>query len=873
MSAPDQEPENLDERLDGLFDRMGEFLEKAMSRSANRLVAEVKRLAKAEQRLIPYLRSTFHLMDLARDLLEPEVCRSEAVELIALLESEDHARLIQSDFPQHEYDSTIAWMTTCAYDNLAEATGMAQGYNSEGMHGCISDGIQVCQRTGKLECVNCFREYAAEVYLSADDLPMALHQARLIASPNNTRSQRGDRRWLGAHYESWVLLLTGQLEAAEEAAQKSVSLTDSPQMNLPLFAKLRATPLRDAVLLLAGKDVERPGGVRVVGQPGEGEYPMHDIHEGMTLALESSCRGDHAGAITTLSRWDRWLQERSCTSEWFEVRLRLTAEQLLSGNRKQAEALARQLEARAQKARDWLTLARLRRLLDPDTQPTPVPLLRPLTAGPFTHSTPTESVTVPETLESPPSATAEASPEPETPLAAGLQSLRERVEETSEDADERAELLDLVLSHGTDVVTHPRDASLLVYLASRLADVPGRGSEIWSWAEALASAFPQDAEVLNLLAWVGFRLGFTAEEVNPGQGLEESLSPDNVDKLFRRSLDLDPNQVAHFARAGLFYLNVSNLGEAERCLARGFRLDRSNNFLALRLSEVYRQTDRPRDALMVLDMCLREGGDDPQLAYDAAMTALGLEQWDALTTYLERFEQQRPGEPWTQYYRALGLLELQRPDEALEAIEAETEREPPGMLHLDMLRARAAAALGRIDEFRDILERILDVRLTTVDYLSRTGLVRLYDHLWSAADCLPENDPLREQLEELLLQTGLAPENVFDRVRQRNEKASGLSYYRCIVRQPLDDDWPLSPGCLAGEEEWREYRILWGVLARDEDEASNAVLEWQSRCYSLPAEVADVQLDSDGYTDRPGVVWQGFRDGETEAEEEIESLE
>jgi hypothetical protein len=45
------------------------------------------------------------------------------------------------------------------------------------MHGCISDGIQVCQRTGKLECVNCFREYAAEVYLAADDLPMALHQA------------------------------------------------------------------------------------------------------------------------------------------------------------------------------------------------------------------------------------------------------------------------------------------------------------------------------------------------------------------------------------------------------------------------------------------------------------------------------------------------------------------------------------------------------------------------------------------------------------------------------------------------------------------------------------------------------------------------
>jgi hypothetical protein len=485
MTAPDQEPENLDERLDGLFERMGEFLEKAMSRSANRVVAEVKRLAKSEQRLLPYMRATFHLMDLARDLLEPEVCRSEAVALIALLESEDHARLIQADFPQHEYDSTVGWMTTCAYDNLAEATGMAQGYNSEGMHGCISDGIQVCQRTGKLECVNCFREYAAEVYLAADDLPMALHQARLIASPNNTRSQRGDRRWLGAHYEAWVLLLTGQLEAAEEAAQKSVSLTDSPQMNLPLFAKLRATPTLDMVRMLAGGELPQPSVVRVPGQPAEGEYPLNDVYDGMTSALALSVRGDHAGAAALLARWDRWLQERSALSEWFEVRLRLTAAQLLAGNRRQAEALAKQLESRATKSRDWLTLRRLARLMDPATMPTPVPLLMPLSSGPFAGSTPSVSVAMPEATPEQPAEAPQAA-EPESPLHAVLQPLREQVEEAPEEGEVRAQLLDAVLAHRN--VTHPRDASLLLYLASRLADVPGRGSDVWAWAEPLAAA-------------------------------------------------------------------------------------------------------------------------------------------------------------------------------------------------------------------------------------------------------------------------------------------------------------------------------------------------------------------------------------------------
>lgn len=274
---------------------------------------------------------------------------------------------------------------------------------------------------------------------------------------------------------------------------------------------------------------------------------------------------------------------------------------------------------------------------------------------------------------------------------------------------------------------------------------------------------------------------------------------------------------------------------------------------------------------MVLDSCLRAGGDDPQLAYQAAMTALGLEQWDALVTYLERYEQQQPGETWTHYYRALGLLEMQRPAAAREAIEAEAGREPPGTVHLDILRACAASALGETVAFRWLLEAILAVPLTTVDYLSRTGLERLFGRLWSASACLPEEDPLRRQLEDVLLQAAVAPEDVFDRVRQRGDKESGLKYYRCLAHQPLDDRWPTSAGCLAEEEVWTEYRLVWGVLARDEDEAGRLVLRWQSRCFPLLAAVAQVQLDSEGYTDKLGVVWQGFREGEESDESADES--
>src|SRR5262249_55584599 len=148
-------------------------------------------------------------------LLLPRVTRENAVELIALLEDEERARLIQADLPQAAYEAEQAWMTACAYENLAEATGMLEGYNSAGMHQCITDGVEVCRRTGKLACVGCFREYAAQVYTAADDLEMALHHARMIAANLGPSPDRGNRRHLGARVEGWLMLLQGRLDAAE----------------------------------------------------------------------------------------------------------------------------------------------------------------------------------------------------------------------------------------------------------------------------------------------------------------------------------------------------------------------------------------------------------------------------------------------------------------------------------------------------------------------------------------------------------------------------------------------------------------------------------------------------------------------------------
>ncbi len=50
-----------------------------------------------------------------------------------------------------------------------------------------------------------------------------------------------------------------------------------------------------------------------------------------------------------------------------------------------------------------------------------------------------------------------------------------------------------------------------------------------------------------------------------------------------------------------------------------------------------------------------------------------------------------------------------------------------------------------------------------------------------------------------------------------------------------------------------------GILATDEDEARRFVLAWQGRCSALEAEIEAIELREEGYTDHPGVVWQGLR--------------
>src|SRR5262249_40180516 len=141
------------------------------------------------------------------------------------------------------------------------------------------------------------------------------------------------------------------------------------------------------------------------------------------------------------------------------------------------------------------------------------------------------------------------------------------------------------------------------------------------------------------------------------------------------------------------------------------------------------------------------------------------------------------------HYRAAALLELERPAEALAAVETEVGLNPEGGYAHLLQRASALGALDRMDEFRAALQEVVTSRLAEVDYLSVTGLARLHRRLWLSASELPANSADRARYERFLVASGLAPDEMFQQARTRtgDQPVTGVNFYRCLVHQPLDE--------------------------------------------------------------------------------------
>ncbi len=539
--------------------------------------------------------------------------------------------------------------------------------------------------------------------------------------------------------------------------------------------------------------------------------------------------------------------------------MRLIAAQRLAGLSERLERFADPLEEAAQKSGDWLTLRRLHRLMDADFSDSPLALLGDLT---MEAAPPVPDDLPPPDAERRPT-TAEIAAEEDTPLKDELEALGEQIQLAFEAEDPQARILqslESLLAYGHERVSHPSDAGRLVHYASYLPYL-GREDDVWRWANALASPHREDARMLSVLGALGASIRGQSDEADSESAI---VTAERVDQLFRKSLQLDTSYANNFCRAGDFYMQEGNHGEAERCYSRAFRLDRVSASIAARLAELYKHTDRPREALNVLDMCLREGCQEPQISWEAGLLAFTLGKYEAALTYLDRFEAQAGEDSpvWSQYYRAVSLYELNRLPEAMLAIEEEQARADEDGFHLAAVRSCISHKLGHDERASEDLQRFLDTPLSSVDYMSPKGLEDTLLRVWHCIGADPTRREAAAVLERRLLHSGLMPDEYFDQRRQANPVESGIEFYRCLVRQPLDEHWPTSDGCLAGQDDWIHYFAEWGVLAGSEEQAADLVLQAQSRCYDGPTpEVVAVEPGEGSFDDSPGVVWQGMRFG------------
>jgi tetratricopeptide (TPR) repeat protein len=846
--------DGIDEQLEKIQDSAGELIEPCHYKSSFGRYGELRRLARSEKRLVAYLNGVFFQMDQSQYLLDFQTMKERAIELVSLLESEERSRQLQADFEPHAYEYLVQSMSSCAYENLAEATGQSDGYNSDGMHACIADGLQVCRQTGKLACVSCFREYSVDVYTAADDIELASYQCQTIIDHPGPWSDRGDRRWLACIKSAWLELLSGKISTARSLVDKAHQLIDSDEVSLKREATIRVLFCDATLSLMSGDDVSSHRKRLTDILPPAGECPAFELELALLDSLRAMVDGDYSETVNILTPWDRKLSQAKALTCWFEVRLRLIAAKRLAGETDRLDRLVQPLEKAALEASDWLTERRLQRLVDDDFRPSPLALLaelRPVTA-------PADSTELEADEYSPLSDDVSSAAEKlVTPLGDALDSMYTEMGEQYEkdNTDALDTLLDRIVAYRPLDVENPADAGRLIYYAGFLP-LTGRAEEVWQWANALANAHEDHARTISVLA----ALGLTIRALEDDK-FAETITAERLEQLYRKSLQLDGTIANNFSRAGDFYIQEENHGEAERCFARAFRLDRTSAAISLRLAEVYKMTDRPQDALNVLDLCLRNGCEEPSVTWQAALVAFGMDRFESTITYLDRFEKQVGQDSqllWANYYRAVALYELGRCREALEAIEEEQRRVDMDVFHTAGIRACTRLALGRA-EVDDDLEAFLAIPLRDVDYMGPVGIEQTLVRVWKAAEENLANDEVCDELKQRLLGAGMMPDQYFEELRQQNPRTSGLDFFRCMLQQPLDERWRNAAFSLDDQDDWPFYFAEWGVLAKNEEEAQQRVLHFQNECFPLPAEVVDVQASKESYEDHPGVVWQGIR--------------
>ena len=893
--------DSIEKELSGINDAAGDLMESAFCLSAYKLYGELRSRARSEGQLGFYVFGTFFQMTLSQRLLQFETVRERAVELIAIFEDEEQARKIEPSLDLDQYENMIYSMGACAYEVLAEATGALDGYNSEGMQECLTGGIEVCHRIGKLSCIQCFREYACDTHTAADDYELARYHCKQVLNQENDFPERGNRRWLAMLRLATMDLLEGQHESARSKLEQAAELALAKSVNDTPGAQVAVMLERVSLDLIETRPMDEQTRILLTGLPPRGECPEYDLDVDLLTALGHAMNQEWEQADKLLTTWNKALKQGKAVTKWLETGIRLVALFRLRGDMTKAKRVSIQFEEAATKANDWQSIRRLHQIFDDSIEITPLGTVIKNTRSPsaLSQSEPSNVATDMEVKPPKEIKAAESETKELTPLGPWLDDLTERIHNAGKVAEKDSQLKVNVTLFRQELLerpakdfAHPEDIGRAMYLMNFLITPDCDRAVVWKWANTLVSSNQEVAYLISLLGRLGMTIsmldrltaelnfdshkqafndvddfddlddddldGFDDELAREGELPPTSISNERLEQLIRKSLQMEATGVNNNFRAAEVFEYIGNASEAERCYARAFKLDRTRDDAALALSRIYSETDRLQDALYVLDLCIREGGDSGELLFEAALKAHALTQHELQVSFLQKLHERHAPGPWTNYYLSSGLLELKRPQEALDAIDREVLLFESKGLHIDSVRAAAYAQLGQSSDAAKFVRLALSRPLAQINDLTLSGVSGAFERLITAAKMCPDERALQLEVEQKMLIAGIATESFFEQIRA-DEKPCDLYLYQCYISQPLDAAWPESDGCLPDQTDWLTYIAQWGVLARDVAEAEDVALKWQAKCYPLEGTLVDIDSSDETLHDRPGIAFQGPR--------------
>jgi len=877
--------EQLLEQFEELAEKYRDLDDRQLNRSAMKVAVEAKRFAKSHRLLMPYLHACFSITNYAQDLFEPEIGADNAMEIIALVESEEKARKFQHDYDEDHYRYTVHQISACAYDNLAEHTAMRNGHNSPVVHGAVDDGIHICRRTGKLECVDCFREYASDICLASADYEMGEHHARLCALATVLRNDH-DRRYIGYKNLALIYRFQGKLVAAFEAVRGAVPMVET--YHDPFGVRIELAHQAELLCLLTERESELPELLRFIGFPNvmpdippREENAQHHFERTVNEALRQTIRGEFAKADSILAEEERFLLGQETLNRWFPIRVQRIASRLLETETADAdtERLADELRRRASKACQWSAIQSLDAMLQRTVRLNPLGIAFPLDIGPYaTEGTPISRAQIQHVLpliekviETPKIEEKEKSPR-ELEIAswfAALQPLWEAAEaheETQPDtpfpqADELAkaeqELYDKILRLTPDELTEEEcmEASRSL-IPLRLLNDPAKIDEAWKWMKRMVAYYPDRGRPLAGLAYHGFinRKRAVAANFDPAAlGLPE---PAELEQWIADAFEKEPNRVGIATTAGMIFRAHGNNREAQRYFSRANQIDRLNEFAAFSLTELYEEAERPKDALATIELYTRAGGRHPGLLWQATQIAFRNGMPLEFLSYYSAYTALQPSYPMLDAQHVAALCQTAQWSEAIKGLDVLDEiLKTPGRDRL-FVRALCQAELGD------------DTWLTTFDTAlshpegDAEGLSAFdpSESLWQRLRDRNDSDERREAFEQFLFERGLVPDDFFaPSDENESEELSLRNFYHCTLKQPLNTEIAAYAGWMRIPAEDTVYFALWFVLADSPKEATELALEFQGRCYPLRAESVEcAQLDS-YHSRRSRVVAQGKR--------------